>query len=191
MEHIFLRKKIHDKNERDNISINEEKALSNFDINNLLEGKTKVLTYKSLPYFRNINQLLEPYKNFVLLYMSSNNFGHWCCIIKHHDRIEFFDPYGGKNIPDKELDSINDKIKNITNQNYPYLTKLLYDTGYPIEYNNYEFQQHGRDINTCGRHCAVRIFFKNLLLDEYYELMRKISQKTNLSYDKIVTIMTN
>ena len=172
--------------------IEEDKniALTNFEIDRILNGKTKILTYKQLPKVNNINELLEPYKNFIMLYMSKPNYGHWCCVIKHPDRIEFFDPYGEPNIPDKELDMINDNVKEITNQNYPYLTKLLYKSGFPIEYNNYPFQEHDRNIKTCGRQCIVRVIFKNLLLDDYYELMNALSKETGLNYDQLVTYIT-
>lgn len=165
-------------------------ALSNYEINNILKDQTKILTYKALPQFNNIDQLLEPYKNFIMLYMSRPNFGHWTCVLKHPDRIEFFDPYGGKNTPDNELNMIKDDVKQITNQDYPYLSQLLYDSGYPIEYNNYQFQEHGQGINSCGRHCIVRCLFKNLLLDEYYEMMNQLCKKFNMNYDQLVTYIT-
>ena len=126
-----------------------------------------------------------------MLYMSKPNYGHWICVIKHLDRIEFFDPYGEPNLPDEELKLINDDVKNITNQNYPYLSKLLYNSNYPIEYNNYPFQEHNLDIKTCGRHCIVRILFKNLLLDEYYNLMSWLSINSGLNYDQLVTYITS
>lgn len=172
------------------IKEDENIALTNFEIDRILNGKTKILTYKQLPQFDNINELLEPYKNFIMLYMSQPNYGHWCCVIKHPDRIEFFDPYGDPNIPDEELNQISNKVKEITNQNYPYLTKLLYESGLPIEYNNYQFQEHDRNIKTCGRQCIVRVLFKNLLLDDYYELMTQLCNKLNMNYDQLVTYIT-
>lgn len=168
----------------------ENTALTNYEIDKFLGGETKILTYKALSRFNDINKLLEPYKNFIMLYMSKPNYGHWVCVIKHPDRIEFFDPYGGNNEPDQELNLINDNIKKITNQDYPYLTKLLYESDYPIEYNNYKFQEHHRDIKTCGRHCIVRVMFKDLLLDEYHRFLLALHKKTKLSYDEIVTSLT-
>jgi|GEM_PF-1338307 len=168
----------------------ENVALTNYEIDNILDGQTKVLTYKALPQFTNINQLLEPFKNFILLYLWKPNYGHWNCVIKHPDRIEFFDPYGEPNIPDHVLDKVDDDVKRITNQDYPYLSKLLYDSGLPIEYNNYQFQEKDKDIKTCGRHCIVRVLFKDLLLDEYYQLMSQLSMKTGLNYDQLVTYIT-
>ncbi len=178
-------------NNKEIIKRNEDIALSNREIDQILKGKTKILTYTVLTRFNNINQLLEPYKNFVLLFMSKLNYGHWTCVLKHPNKIEFFDPYGGMmNFPDAVLDKIDPDIRNQTKQNYPYLTKLLYDSGYPIEYNNYRFQELSRNIKTCGRHCICRILLKNLELDQYYQFMHSLSKQYNMTYDEIVTLIT-
>jgi hypothetical protein len=192
--HEILLKKYQEKydSESRGAGIEEDRniALSNYQINDILHGKTNILTYSALHKIKDINELLEPYKNFILLYMSKPNYGHWICVLKHPDRIEFFDPYGGNNIPDQELDSIKNDVKEITYQNYPYLSELIYKSGMPIEYNNYRFQEHNPDIKTCGRHCIVRVLFKNLLLDNYYDLMTLLSHKYNMNYDNLVTFIT-
>jgi hypothetical protein len=173
------------------IKKNEDIALSNYEIDKKLDGKTKVLKYSALRRFNNINDLLEPYKNFILLFMSKPNYGHWTCVLKHSNKIEYFDPYGGQsNYPDTILDKIDNNIKKETNQNYPYLTKLLYNSNYPIEYNNYRFQEMGNSIKTCGRHCIVRILLKDLELEEYYNFMHNLSKSYKMNYDEIVTIIT-
>jgi len=193
----LLRQKTREKYENENrlygsgIDDDIDHALTNHEVDNILQGQTKVLTYKQLPQFTDINQLLEPYKNFIILYLWDPSYGHWNCILKHPDRIEFFDPYGGDhNIPDKNLDKVNDHVKKITNQDQPYLTKLLYDANMPIEYNNYKFQKLADDIKTCGRHCIVRVLFKDLLLDDYYQFMTYLCEKNNMNYDELVTHIT-
>lgn len=183
-------KEIYDLSKGSGLSEDEDIALTNYEINNILNNQTKILTYKALPQFNDINELLEPFKNFILLYMAKPNFGHWCCVIKHPDRIEFFDPYGKDNMPDQELNMINDDVKEITNQNYPYLSQLLYDSGIPIEYNNYQFQELAKDIKTCGRHCIVRVLLKDLLLDQYHQFMTQLCYKNNMNYDQLVTYIT-
>ena len=81
-------------------------------------------------------------------------------------------------------------LKEITNQNYPYLSQLLYDSGIPIEYNDYQFQELAKDIKTCGRHCIVRVLFKDLLLDQYHQFMTQLCYKNNMNYDQLVTYIT-
>lgn len=166
-------------------------ALSNHDIFKILNKKVNIVTYPTLSKIRNINELFGEYPYFILLYMSSHNFGHWIAIIKHNDRIEYFDPYGGNdNFPDEALKNINPEFKKISLQDKPYLTRLLYNTKYPIEYNNYNFQKHGNNIRTCGRHCVVRCLLHHYLLDEYKEILSIIKKDTNMNYDDIVTLMS-
>jgi len=192
-EQQLLRKKQKEQYNAENKVIEhyENEALTNYQIENILQGRTKILTYKQLPQFDNIHDILEPFENFIMLYLARPNYGHWICVLQHPDRIEFFDPYGGEdNIPDTVLDNINEDVKEITNQDYPYLSQLLDDSGYPIEYNNYKFQKHAKDIKTCGRHCIVRVFFKDLLLDDYYEFMTLLANKMKMNYDQLVTFLT-
>jgi hypothetical protein len=172
------------------IKQSENIALSNYEIDKILDGQTKILTYKALPQFENIEELLEPFKNFILLYMFKQNYGHWCCVLQHPDRIEFFDPYGGNSMPDEELDLINKNVRMETNQNYPYLSKLIYESGFPVEYNDYKFQKHAKDIKTCGRHCIVRVLFKDLLLDDYYKFIKILCKQYKMTPDQLVTYIT-
>lgn len=121
--------------------------------------------------------------------MTTNNYGHWCCVMKHNDRIEFFDPYGDA-LPDDEFKYIPKQFQKVSKQNYPYLTNLLYKSGMPVEYNNYKYQKKGGNIKTCGRHCVFRILNKDLKLDQYNKLIKMLSKKFKMPSDKIVTLFT-
>lgn len=167
----------------------KKESLSNYDIFNKMKKQIRILTYPELLKYDDINKVLSPHKCFIILYMSKKNYGHWCCVIKHKNKIEFFDPYGDY-MPDDELENINKEFKKESNQDYPYLTYLLYKSKYPIEYNNYNYQKYDYDIRTCGRHCLVRASLKNMELEEYNELMKKIKKDLKMSYDDIVTLLT-
>ena len=106
----------------------KEISLSNYDIFDLLNKKIRILTYPELIKYKNINDVLYPNGCFILLYMAKPNYGHWCCVIKHHDNIEFFNPYGD-GLPDDELSNIPAHFRKISNQSYPHLTWLLYNSG--------------------------------------------------------------
>ena len=116
----------------------------------------------------------------VLLYESKQNSGHWCCIIVTYSNdgskvIEFFDPYGM--MIDDELKYIEENFKEKSNQEYPILTKMLYDCKYPISYNQYRFQKMGDNIATCGCWVICRILNKNMPLDEFYKVFSKYDDK--------------
>lgn len=165
-------------------------SLSNHDIYNLLDGKTNILTYPELMEYENISDVLRPYNSCAILYMTSDNYGHWCALTKNDEKICFFDPYGGKNLPDQELKSIPQNFRNESGQTYPHLTYLLYKSNSPIEYNEHKYQKLADDVNTCGRHVVCRLLHKNLNSDQYYDMMRDLAKKNNMTYDEVVTKIT-
>lgn len=165
-------------------------SLSNHDIYNLLDGKTNILTYPELMEYDNINDVLDPYDSCVILYLNRDNYGHWCTITRSNGKISFFDPYGGKNLPDQELKSIPHHFRNESGQTYPHLTYLLYKSNSPVEYNEHKYQQFDDQVNTCGRHAVCRSLYKDLDSDQYYELMKSLAKKNNMTYDEVVTMIT-
>jgi len=164
-------------------------SLTDHDIFKILNKKARILNYTELTRFNNINDVLYPNNCFILLYMTKKNYGHWCCCLKFNDRIEFFDPYA--TLPDDNLKKINPLVKRELREDYPHLVKLLANSKYPIEYNHFRFQQKKKDINTCGRHCAVRCLYKNLKLSQYINFMRKLKKYYGIGYDDLVSIITS
>lgn len=163
-----------------------KKSLSDIEIKRVLGGETKIITYPELAKYKTIDELLQPYGNVIILYLTGENYGHWTCLFKLDDKnVEFFDPYALK--PDRELKLIPMHFRRIKNQVTPHLSHLLYNSKYTIHYNDYPLQKHFRDINTCGRHCIIRLYFKNINIDKYIKLMT--NQKK--SPDEIVTYLTS
>jgi hypothetical protein len=167
----------------------EDIALSNKDIFKLLNGKVKIVVYPDLYKYNTLDQVMGPHKACILLFEARKNYGHWVCIFKlNENTVEFFNPYGG--FPDDSLKFINQDFRKETHQDIPILSQLMIDSRYKLTYNEFIFQQHSKDIKTCGRHCVVRLLFRDLSLYEYEELLKYISDQTNLNYDEIVTLLT-
>jgi hypothetical protein len=164
--------------------------LSTKDVYKLMEGKTKILTYPQLKKFSNLDTLLVPYDNVIILYLTKERFGHYCCVARRNGKICFFDSYGGDKKPDEQLDFINPQFRLKSDQGYPYLTKLLYEAPEPVEYNEYIYQAKGPSIATCGRHCVC--FIKSGLdIDGYNKYINKLSKKYNMNFDELVTYLTS
>lgn len=163
--------------------------LSGSDILNLLNNNTNVLTYPQLTKYDNIESLLYPYNSCIILYLTHKNYGHWTCLINHYDRIEFFDSYINS-LPDSELSKINYDFRINSNQLHPHLATLLSNGNKNIEYNNYSFQKFNKNIKTCGYHCVSRIIFKNFLLDEYYNILKKLSKEYKLTLDNLAVFIS-
>lgn len=164
-------------------------ALSNNDIKKLTNNKVNIITYPNLYKYKTIDEVLGEYGACIILFESRKHFGHWCLIFKQTNRmIEFFNPYNG--YPDDSLNYIDDQYRIDTNQDIPYLSLLLIKSNYDLSYNEFQFQQLKRNINTCGRHCVVRFWLRNLTLYEYNDFIRNKCIKMGISPDKLVTLLT-
>lgn len=135
--------------------------------------------------YDDIDELFEGYDVVIILYETNPNYGHWCCLIRHEDGvIEFFDPYGYK--IDEQLKFIEKNFQRETDQYEPVLKKLLYNSPYPISYNNKKLQKDYKDNNSCGRHIITRIILKELGIKDYQKLLgssrRKLDADDKVSY---------
>jgi hypothetical protein len=158
--------------------------LSGKEVEKLMGGKTKIITYKDLKDYDTIEEVLEPYGNVIMLYESMMGVGHWVLIFINKDgNIEVFDPYGVK--PDDQLNWINDDFREESGQLLPHLTHLMLKTPKEVEYNNYQFQKYDPNVNTCGRHSIMRYLLKDFNIDEYKQIM-DMYKNPDLLVSKIV-----
>lgn len=163
----------------------EGTSLSGRDIINLCGGKVKVVVYDELNRYNSIDELLEPYDSVILLYRSSENFGHWCGINKiKKNTVEFFDPYGL--MVDAELGWNTDRVNTKLNQEHTVLSNLLLNSKYNIDYNEHKFQSMKDNVNTCGRWCVIRTILKDISLEDFAKLFKS----RNVDNDLLVTYLT-
>jgi hypothetical protein len=164
----------------------QDYALSNFDIAKLLNNKIKIVTYSEIANYKTIDELLKPYNQIIILYESSKNMGHWCACWKKGKMIHMFDSYGL--FIDDELKFVKNKtFKEKSNQDYPYLTKLIYDSKYELDYNDHRLQRFSSGISTCGRWCVLRLLNKNLSTDAFYHKVKEASKMADMTPDEFVT----
>ena len=147
-------------------------------------GKSKVILYKDLFNYGNLTNLFKDANIVFILYEWANKIGHWVLLIKTGNYIEFFDSYSYE--ADNQFEFIPPQF-----HYKPILTKLLANSNpkFSLNYNNYKFQKSG-DVATCGRHCLVRAWFKNMNIDDYKGMLDYIKENTGYDYDTIVTILT-
>lgn len=122
---------------------------------------SKILTYKQLTNYKDIDTLFGKKDVIYLLYETIKNYGHWCVLMKKNDgNIEFFDSYGI--MPDQELKFADDLFRMKNNMLLPHLTALLYMCPYHIEYNDHKLQSTNDNIATCGKWCLIRALTKDI-----------------------------
>ena len=156
-----------------------EYSLTDSDIRELTDNNVDVLTYSELIENGLIKSLIKsPSKCIIVLVRQKPEYGHWICIFlkdKGKEKgIHVFDSYG--NTPDcKEWkQGINAKLLEELGQEKPYLLEQLYDSGFDMYYNEYQFQDLSKNVSSCGRHCCCRSYFTDLDTDEYYNMINRI-----------------
>ena len=159
--------------------MNEEinKSLSGREVLNLLDHKCNLVQYSDLHKISTIDELLGQHKKCVLLYQTSHNYGHWCCVWQYNDTIFFFDSYGSK--PDTQLNFIPHDMKTELNSNHNYLIRLMYKSGKKVEFNQYQFQSREPDVAVCGRWCVNRLRFPEISIDDYHDIFKQSSKYIN------------
>lgn len=153
----------------------------------------KILKYNEFKKFKNLNQIIPNNKDYIIiLYETSPNSGHWCCLMNYDDNYEYFDSYGKE--PSNPLSWNNPNVNIMLGQDKPYLNYLIESSNKDTYYNDIDYQSTKNDINTCGRHCIFRILCmlkKNYNLKQYYKFMKSLKNKSNEQYDSIVSYMIN
>lgn len=160
-------------------------ALSDTDIKQMLGDDISLITYPMLEEMDDIDECFDRKGRCIVLFLrDSPTSGHWTCMIRRPDCIEFFDPYGEK--PEKSKDGLSRSRLEALDMEQPFLTTLLKKKGMPVYYNTHAFQKLRNDVATCGRHCVVRLAYKNLPLEKYAAMIKR----SGLSPDEFVAGVT-
>lgn len=132
-----------------------------------------IKSYPDLLNASTIDDVLDEKGRLMLLYLTENeSTGHWVCLLKLRDGnvLEYFDPYGNYK-PDGEKSWLSKEKQREFGQDTNKLTKLIERSPYTLKSNAVPFQTEANDINTCGRHCLARLYFKHLDLPAYTEMV--------------------
>ena len=157
-------------------------ALSNDDINAILSPGTAIWTYPDLANMTTIDDCFDELGRCIILYLTNGpSSGHWICMWKKGNRINYFDPYGDP--PEEPRETVG----GAWGQAEPYLTYLMRQSGRPIYYNVHQYQSDRKDVATCGRHCVARLICKDMGDKKYYDLIKNSKQ----SPDQFVTNLTS
>lgn len=154
------------------------------DIKRAFKGKIKIILYSDLKNYHSIKELLEPYDKVIILYYWKKYFGHWICVFKNvNGNVEVFDSLGSW--IDDTLSTINKEFREKNDEDYKYLTKLLYDCNCDVEYNDVRLQSD--KASTCGRWCIYRLKRDDLTIEQFQDLFKNIKNKDN----KIISLTNN
>lgn len=139
------------------------------DIQYMLDNKGKVIEYKDLDKFNNIEELLEPYMSVVILdpNPSDPETGHWTCLFTNSgtNHLQFFNSYGS--YIDEDIKEYNNDVFHRSEQFNPTLLTLILNSRYAdnMHYNDTPYQSTDVATNCCGLWVVARL--KNKHLNEY------------------------
>jgi len=156
-------------------------SLSADDIKRFLNNKIRVIVYRDLSKFQNIDQILDPHDGCIILYETEHGYGHWTLLMRTRWGIEFFDSYGVR--IDDQIDQIRQNYRDIKGQIYPHLTAMILNSGYDhIISNNVPLQKKSMDVQTCGRWCIFRFINRKSDLRSFIKLFEsyKMGDKDRL-----------
>jgi hypothetical protein len=173
------------------IEVIEETPMGDDSIHEYFPG-AKIIKYSELNNIKSIDELLPKNKSyFFMLIEDSPSKGHWVAVNRINDELEFFDSYGGQ--PDSQLKWIGMEERVGLGQASKRLTELFKDSGMEVNYNPVKYQEKGDDIQTCGRHCCLRIkmMLEGKDLDAYNNYMEALKHSSGMNYDEIASFFIN
>lgn len=143
----------------------------------------RFVLYHELKGIRSIDEILPC----ILLYELHDQVGHWICLFRNQEGINYFDPTG--RIPDTLLKTHfeNSKGRKKMNADFTYLNRLLFNSNEKITYNSDKLQPDGS--MTCGYWCSVRLIYSNIKNNEFNNEFMKLPTKKR--EQKIVKIYSS
>jgi len=151
------------------ITLAEQRALSDDDIKRLLPG-ISIIRYPDLASVSDLQNVADANNRLVIFYETEDrDTGHWTCVFKQTPMSgwTFFDPYGLR--PDSERSYLTNAEAMRNGESAALLGPLLGTNG---DYDHYDFQSWDGGVETCGRHCAVRLMNQSTGNADYSVLIR-------------------
>ncbi len=174
------------------------------DLFKIANKKCNVFEYNDLGDFSDIEDLFEegnseltdafdmdlPFddNSSIILYKTQPDFGHWTMINKNDNGFHFLDSYGDK--LDTEQENIDPVFLEESGQNHKYLANLLLGSGKPVYYNHAKLQKLADDVATCGLYCSLYLKFNHMDVDDFAEMIKKLSKKLDMSNDEIIAALS-
>ena len=164
-------------------------ALSNEDINTILNPDTKIFTYPKFCEMESIDDAFDSLGRCIFLFLTENDStGHWLCMFKTGgNTIYYFDPYGKR--PEAQRSWLSEEQLQALGEGEPCLYNLLKQSKYKVYCNSVPYQKNKSETNTCGRWCVARLVCKDMTDKQFFNLVKnEMKEKGIESTDDWVTL---
>jgi hypothetical protein len=165
-------------------------ALSNDDIQEILEPDTKIITYPQFGTMNHIDEAFDALGRCIFLFLTTGpTTGHWLTMFKRKEGIEYFDSYGER--PEEQRKWVEPDMLEELGEGEPYLMNLLRSSGYRVYSSTVPYQSDRSDVATCGRWAVARLICKDFSNKQFYDLVREQMRAQDLkSPDDWVALFT-
>lgn len=160
-------------------------SISSDQIYKWFKRKIRIIAYKDICKYDNIEDLIGKYNRVIILYEIRPSYGHWVCLYKNEHTVYYFDSAGAK--PEAYLKYTPPELAVYCKKYHTYLILLIYESSKNFEYNQYKLQSEEKGINTCGRWCTARLMNLNISVNDFHKIF--ISNK-KYTPDELVTMLT-
>lgn len=147
--------------------------ISNYDFYKYFSNKLPIVSSSELPNYT-IEQLVDNEFNASVILIENPITNHWVLINKIGNTIEYFDSYA---VPLEKSE-----IK---------FYKEAIVPKYKLVSNKVQYQKLQPNINTCGKHCSMRLLALlqwGFPLNKYKKFMKELSKAFKEDYDNIVSV---
>jgi len=129
----------------------------------MLNPYAEVMTYPELQNYDDIEDVFNGKQKIILLYLlQSEKSGHYVCLFKNSDGLNYFDSYGV--MPDFQFELLSPEKRKQLNQEQDYLNNYLLKD-HKVIYNNITYQGLEKGTATCG--CFVSHRLANSHLNDF------------------------
>lgn len=142
--------------------------------------------------------LKQPNHSAIILFRSAESYGHWIAIFLNNALDLYIYDSIGECLPDDWGRRLPKNLAKDLGQDKKYLIKSALNSGFnQIFYNDYDIQNPSPEVQTCGRHCIVRLMRRDLTPKKYYDALGKVCgfdpsiKNTPIKYDFLVTALTD
>ena len=158
-------------------------ALSDKDLQKIHKGNFFI--YNDLSNFDNIDDVFGEHNVcYILIETDRKNNGHYVCLIRRGNMIEFFDSYS-KGI-EKQKEYVRPELLDLNN----HISNMLINSHYRVSYNHYRFQDDDPNIATCGRWCGLRSIYNHLPLSKFKDMVVNECVRMNVMPDDWAVMAT-
>jgi hypothetical protein len=166
----------------------EDIYLSGEDVVELTDHRCRIMKYSDLMFVSSIDEILDVDGSVIILYQKEEQKGHFCLLTNRYKEgsLYFFDPYGYD--IDEEVKLADFQIRNMGGEIVPHLTHLIEKSNYNLIVSKTQYQEFEEHVNTCGRHCVVRLNYIHLSDTEYNIFINKNSHYNPDFWVSVLTI---